>query len=261
MSSVLQLRDASGVAWFLKHHRDRGRYSSELAAYRNWVPALLDAAPLLCASDDSLLAMMLSAVPGEAARWPSPEATGPAADRAAERRTQREAGKILRRLHEAQPALPWPDFAAVKVEEFGRLRLDAAGLLRPRDLALAGAEVAALAEVTAPARVPCHHDYTPRNWLVQNGALSVIDFEWCGLDAWTADLARLHLGIWPGRPDLEEAFLTGYGRELTPADRQILHGCAVLTGVWLLVRAHETGQPSFEAGSRKALLRIINRTA
>jgi len=259
MSSVLRVRDTSGVIWFLKRHGERARYRAELTAYRKWVAALGGAAPRLRAADDALQAMILSAAPGETASWPATEATGPVAERSAERNVQRDAGRILRRLHDAQPALPWPDFAAVKMEQLDRLKPAAAALLRPRELDRAGAEIAALADVPAPAQVPCHHDYTPRNWLVGKATLHVIDFEWCSLDACVADFARLHLGIWASRPDLQDAFLDGYGQELNPADHEILRGCAVLTAVWLLIKAHETRQPSFEEGSRIALLRALGQ--
>ena len=261
MSSVLRIRDATGTVWFLKRHADLARYRAELTAYRAWVAALNDAAPSLRASDDSLHAIILSAVPGEVAAWPASTADGPAVDRSVERHVQRQAGKILRRLHDAEPARPCPDFAAVKIDQFDRLKRVAADLLEPRTLNLAGGEVSALADVAAPTQVPCHHDYTPRNWLVHAGALYVIDFEWSGLDARAADLARLHLGVWATRPDLRAAFLDGYGRELSAADDEILHGCAVFTAVWLLVKAHETRQPSFEDACRASLLRILSDTA
>jgi hypothetical protein len=189
MSSVFRIRDAGGAIWFLKRHRDQERYRAELTAYRQRVPALHDAAPRLRASDDSLQAVILSAVPGKAAPWPATEATGPPADRSAEQHVQREAGKVLRRLHGAQPPLPWPDFAEAKVQQFDRLKTAAAGLLRPQELNRAGEQVKALDQIPAPPRVPCHHDYTPRNWLVSHGALHVIDFEWSGLDARTVSPA------------------------------------------------------------------------
>jgi hypothetical protein len=53
--------------------------------------------------------------------------------------------------------------------------------------------------------------------------------------------------------------LEGYGRPLSRTDEQALHGCAVIVATWLLGKAHETGQPSFEQGSRTALLRLIRR--
>ncbi len=161
MSSVLRIRDASDTIWFLKRHADRARYRAELTAYRKWLPALKDAAPRLRASDDSLQAIILSAAPGEAASWPAAEDSGPLADRSAERDVQRQAGKILHRLHDAQPALPWPDFSAVKLEQFDRLKPAAAAMLEPRPLDIAGEEIAALADIPAPAQVPCHHDHTP----------------------------------------------------------------------------------------------------
>jgi Phosphotransferase enzyme family len=259
LSSVLRIRDASGAIWYLKHHADQARYQAEVAAYREWIPALQDAAPRLRAADDSLQAVILSAVPGDTARWPATATFSPGTGRPAERDLHRAAGNVLRRLHDARPALPWPDFAAVKIQQFDWLKPAAARLLRRSELDRAAEEIAALDGMPAPVRVPCHHDYTPRNWLVHDGAVRVIDFEWSGLDARVADFARLHLGIWDGRPDLREAFLAGYGQDLRRADRQILHGCAVLTGVWLLIKAHDTRQPSFEDASRAALLRILER--
>lgn len=155
MSSVLRIRDASDTIWFLKRHADRARYRAELTAYRKWLPALQDAAPRLRASDDSLQAIIFSAAPGEAASWPAAEDSGPLADRSAERDVQRQAGKIFHRLHDAQPALPWPDFSAVKLEQFDRLKPAAAALLEPRPLDIAGREIAALRHPRAsPGPVP-----------------------------------------------------------------------------------------------------------
>ena len=65
MSLVVSVRDGGDVTWFLKQHRGRERYLSEVTAYRRWVPVLSARAPHLRASDDSLHAVILSAVPGE----------------------------------------------------------------------------------------------------------------------------------------------------------------------------------------------------
>jgi Ser/Thr protein kinase RdoA (MazF antagonist) len=254
---VLRLRDASGADWFLKRHRDRDRYDAELMAYRTWVVALQGRAPRLRAFDESLQAVILSALPGQPVCWPAPQPGQPGTEPTGEMAVQHAAGETLRRLHDGQPAIPWPDFAADKIEQFNLLRPAVAALLTRRQLDAARTEIARLSNIPPLTQVPCHHDYTPRNWLVHGDAVYIFDFEWSGPDAWVADLARLHLGIWPTRPDLQEAFLQGYGRHLGPADREALHGCAVLTGVWLLSKAHEMGQRSLEEGSRKALLRLI----
>jgi Phosphotransferase enzyme family len=196
MSSVRCLQDAQGATWFVKRHSDRDRHEAEVLAYREWVPALGSSAPFLRSVDESLTAIIVSAVPGEPAPWPA--STGGAlstADRDAEQRVQHEAGRLLRRFHEAKPARPWGDVGAVKLDELGRLMPVAAGLLSARELARVRAEVAALDGVACPGRVPCHRDYTPRNWLVGHDAQFIVDFEWARLDVWISDLARLHLGI------------------------------------------------------------------
>jgi Ser/Thr protein kinase RdoA (MazF antagonist) len=259
MSSVVSLRDEGGATWFLKQHNDPERYLTEVTAYRQWVPALADRAPRLRASDDSVHAVILSAVPGESPPWPAAAAAdSDDAARSGEAAVQRGAGALLRRLHDGQPALPWDDFGAAKAEEFDQLAPFAASLLTSRELATARSHVNELARQSCPGRVPCHRDYTPRNWLVDEGTVYVVDFEWSGLDTWVSDLARLHLGIWATRPDLRDAFMSGYGRQFADADRATLHGCAVLTAVWLLVGAHERHQRSFEDGSRMALQRLMS---
>jgi Ser/Thr protein kinase RdoA (MazF antagonist) len=258
MSSVLRLRDANGTHWFVKQHADRDRYEAEVQAYCEWVPALGSNAPSLRAVDDGLAAIILTSVPAEPAPWPALDASAlSGADRQAEQTLQCEAGRLLRRLHDAKGPLQWDDFGAAKIEEFARLQPHAARWVSTRVLALARREVARLDGYACPGRVPCHRDYTPRNWLVGDGVQYVIDFEWARLDVWISDLARLHIGIWADRPDLRDAFMAGYGREVSEADRAILHGCAVLTAVWQLAKADETRQRSFVDGSRKALLRLL----
>jgi len=240
MSAVLRLRDARGVTWFAKRHRDRDRLAAEITAYRQWVRALSGHAPRLHAADDSRSAIIVSAVAGEPVPWPAADLRAlPDTARLAEQAVHREAGVLLRRLHDAQPPLPWDDWGAAKVAEFDGLMPMASQLLGKRDLALARAEVETLSGLPCPGRVPCHRDYTPRNWLADDGVQYVIDFEHARLDVWLADLARLRLGIWPGRPDLKEAFLDGYGRQLSDTDHAILHGVAALTATWLVVKARE----------------------
>jgi hypothetical protein len=258
MSSVLCVRDLDGLTWFIKRHGDRERYDAELRAYREWVPALGNSAPRLRAFNDSLAAVILSAVPGDPAPWPAHEAGGLSdADRSAEQAIQRHAGVLLRQLHDAQTAPHCNDFGLAKVEEFDRLRPLAVGLLTQRELEFARSEVAALDGIPSTGLVPCHRDYTPRNWLIDDSALYIIDFEWSRMDVWISDLARLHLGVWTNRPDLRQAFLSGYGRHVSDTDREILRGCAVVTAVWLLIRARETRQASFEDASHAALLRVL----
>lgn len=258
LSAVLRLRDAHGVTWFAKRHRERDRYEAEVAAYRQWVPALSGHAPRLHAVDDLRSAIIVSAIPGEPVPWPAADLSAlPDTDRLAEQALHREAGVLLRRFHAAQPPLPWDDFGAAKIAEFESLMPMASELLGKRDLALARVEVETLSGLPCPGQVPCHRDYTPRNWLVKDRVQYVVDFEHARLDVWLVDLARLYLGIWADRPDLEEAFLAGYGRQLSDTDHAILRGVAALTATWLVVKAREIRQPALEDAFRAGLQRLL----
>lgn len=252
MSSVLRLRDTGGRTWFLKRHGDRDRYDRELNAYREWAPALGDSAPRLRAFDDPLDAIIISAVPGEPAPWPGQGTESPA-----EQEIQRQAGMILRRLHEAQPPVPCHGFGAAKVKEFDQFAPLAGNLLTRCELAAARAAVAALDGTPCDGLVPCHRDYTPRNWLVNDGVVRIVDFEWARLDTGISDLGRLELGIWADRPDLKQAFLAGYGLRLSDTDRVLLRGCAVVTALWLIAYSLQTRRPAFAEANRDALLRLL----
>jgi Ser/Thr protein kinase RdoA (MazF antagonist) len=258
MSAVIRLRDARGITWFAKRHRERDRHEAEVTAYRQWVPALGGHAPRLHAADHSRSAIIVSAIPGEPVPWPAADLCAlPDTDHPAEQGLHREAGALLRRFHDAQPLVPWDDWAAAKIAEFDSLMPMASQLLGKRNLALARAQVEALSGLPCPGQVPCHRDYTPRNWLVKDGVQYVIDFEHARPDVWLADLARLHLGIWPDRPDLKEAFLDGYGSQFSDTDHAILQGVAALTATWLVVKAREIRQPALEDAFRAALQRLL----
>jgi hypothetical protein len=257
MSRVVRLRGPDGGQWIVKQHRDTDRYRAELGAYQRWVPALGGRAPMLRAHDDGFGAILISAVAGKLAIWPAPARPPGGMGQAAELAVHRDAGVALRLLHDAQPPQPCPDLGAVKTGELDQLAPDAAGLLSGRELAFAACEAAALTAIGPTGLVPCHGDYTPRNWLTGNGTVRVIDFEWARLDAAPADLARLHLAIWQARPDLRASFLDGYGRPLDDKASAALRGCAAVMAIWLTVKARQSGQPSFEQASRAALRRLM----
>ncbi|WP_271189323.1 phosphotransferase [Dactylosporangium matsuzakiense] len=250
----MQLRDRAGHEWFLKQHRDRDRYLAEVTAYLRWVPTLSDHAPRLRAHDATQRAIILSALPGHPARWPT--ATIDPTQIRAETAMHHQAGALLRRLHNAHSE-PQPQYAAARLEELELLTRQAANLLTPGELGFARTEIQALASLPAPRLVPCHRDYTMRNWLIDSGKVYMLDFEWTQLNAWVTDLTRLHIGPWRTRPDLRDAFLDGYGRELDDADRVLLRADAALTTVWLVIKARESDQESFERANREALHRLM----
>jgi phosphotransferase family enzyme len=240
-AQVLQLRDAAGVAWYVKRPARTEHYERERTAYLRWVPALGDRAPALRAYDDKLGVLLLSAVPGTL-------------DYGAGAGVHHDAGRVLRRLHESETLPVWTDFAAVKLAELESWTEQAATLLDAADLDFARGSLRALEGVPAPVQVPCHLDYTPRNWLIAGGGrVHVIDFEWVTSEVWVNDIARLYYGYWRGRPDLREAFLAGYGRTPSDDDLAIMRGSYALSAVWMIVWAHEHGELAFETGLRDNL--------
>jgi thiamine kinase-like enzyme len=92
--------------------------------------------------------------------------------------------------------------------------------------------------------VPTHGDWHTRNWLVDGSTVQVIDL---GRAEWRppmTDLARLARREWQGRPDLEEAFLDGYGWDPREAGgwRATVLREAIGAAVW----AYQAGDADFE---------------
>ncbi|MFY1671000.1 hypothetical protein ACN27G_13675 [Plantactinospora sp. WMMB334] len=246
-TGVLELRDGAGATWFVKGHGDPEHYRRELTAYRRWVPGLGERAPRLRAYDDERLALVLSAVPG-----------GSGLDHVGDPGVQYEAGVLLRRLHDAETLPPWTDLVAEKLDDLARLSARGGSrLFEARELDFVRAELRNLSGLPAPARVPCHLDYGPRNWLVEDGRPHVIDFEWTGPEVWVNDLNRLYFGPWRDRPDLRDAFLAGYGRTVDAADRAVLHACGALTAVFIVVWASGRGDAGFADAWRRNLHRLM----
>jgi aminoglycoside phosphotransferase len=246
-SSVLRLRGADGGHWVVKRHRGRARYEAELAAYQKWAPAMGEYAPRLRGYDEEGRLLVLSALSGEA--------VGPG-----DAESHRRAGAALRLLHEAEPAKPWDEFQLTKLAEFEDLAPRASQLLPVEVVDFVLTRIFALAELDrAPARVPCHGDYTPRNWLVDGDRLRVLDFGLARTDVWVGDLAQLDSGAWRGRPELRAAFLQGYGRTPDAEDEVVLGVCAALTATWQVVRARESGQAALEGENRRILGEFMKR--
>ncbi len=89
---VLTTKD--GQRYILKHHQAPDRFHVEVRAYSTWVPALKELAPALIHADPDTLSLLLTAIPGQ-------RATQLPEDSLAERRAHREAGHVLRLLHQA----------------------------------------------------------------------------------------------------------------------------------------------------------------
>jgi Ser/Thr protein kinase RdoA (MazF antagonist) len=229
----------------IKRLRNARPFVQERRAYAAWAPHLSERTPALLAVDEPTRTLVLTRTVGV-----HPLGLAPADECAAHWR----AGRFLRALH----AVPDPGDDAMPLAE-ALVRRHAAALTRvaprltadERALLHAGAlEIPAL--FADAARVPCHRDFGPHNWLIDGPRLTVLDFEHARPDCPLVDLIKLAVD-WPARPDLEAALLDGYGRDLDPRERARLRVHLALHAMTTLAWAHAHRDPVLLAAGRRAL--------
>lgn len=223
-SRVWRVRSDHGEV-FVKLYPSTEKYEREVKGCEHATRALAaDEAPRLLASDPQRPAVVLSALPGRVVR-------GLPLDSTEEQRVHRLAGDLLRRWHDTPEPISdrelqrimasvtaQADEAAVILERLGD-ELSPAERDLVRD---AARDLPGLARVLPLAFR--HGDYSPRNWLWDEAAghHSLIDFEESAPGFAVEDLVWLCGAAWPTRPDLRDAFLTGYGRLLSSTEQRAL---------------------------------------
>lgn len=218
------------------HHIGR-----ELDAHERWTGPLLvgDRSPRLLHADRDANVLVATWLPGELAQ------DGPAQH---DPQVHRQAGELLARLHGQVSRVDdgWESAQRTRLLTWlGRAhRIPQEQEEQVRQLVAGWPDEATRV-------VPTHGDYQPRNWLWDDGTVRVIDF---GRAAWRpamTDLARLATQEWVGRPELEDAFLAGYGPDPREAGAwaRMLVAEAVGTAAW----AHQVGDEPFEAQGLRML--------
>lgn len=251
-SAVWEVTGASNRRWFVKQHSSLRFHDREVAALRNWAPALgPGSAPVLAGADRDLRAMVVTALPGQVVA--GMQLTG-----AEEREIYRQAGVLLRRLHEATRPKTGDngvDRVTARVEEHLR---QAAGLLTSREIALVRFAAAELTDLPPLPAVPAHGDVQPRNFLWDRNAqqLALIDFERAEPAPAIRDLVRLEFGPWDRRPDLRDAFARGYGRELSKTEQQALRCLAALDALSGLLWSAANDDGEVTGRARRTLDRL-----
>lgn len=247
-SAVWRVRAGTTTA-ILKAYRTRSKFDRERFALAGWGPALGGSVPrLLAVHETHPPALLIEHKPG---RVDAPPTSGGATA------LHRASGAWLARLH----ALPHRDEDPLDLAAaYGRRArawfARAAGRLPPATLDEARVRVEeCLPQLRGFQRVPCHRDFTPRNWLAAGSELvAVIDFEHARPDLALADLVRLASRLWPHHPDLREAFLEGYGVDSLPA---CLTGLELLEAIATVAWADEHGDPALAAAGWTVLRRNL----
>ena len=204
----------------------------ELRAHRDWLLpwARLGVAPEIVHGDVTAKLLVTRWLSGHLVLG-QPAAENPEA--------YRQAGDLLARFH-AQALTSDPDYERQQDQR----TLD--WLESPHRIPVGWCEQVRSRLSTSPARpallVPTHGDFQPRNWLVDSGVVRLIDFGCADLRPAYTDLTRLSYRDFARDPDLESAFIDGYG-----ADPR-------RTGTWTRNRIREgvsTAAWSYQAGDEQ----------
>ena len=232
---VLHIRSAAGDVVLKAAGPDNHHLLREISAHQRWTGPWLASGAVgrLLHSSAHERMLCVDYLPGELVQA-VPEAAG-------DPETHRQAGALLAAFHGQSSTTDDEYEAAADAKAIAWLdsehRIDAATEAELR---------AAIASHDHPpvTLVPTHGDWHTRNWLIHEGTVRVIDLGRADWRPAPTDFARLANREWQGRPDLEAAFLDGYGPDPREAAvwRATLLREAIGTAVW----AYQVGDVPFE---------------
>ncbi len=159
------------------------------------------------------------------------------------------AGAWLRALHQRphidDDSLSVPDALARRLEGWSARARDPNLLRIAREIDVRAFE--------GLARVWCHRDFTPNNWLWnEDGGLTIVDFGQARPDLALWDLVKLEATTFADDPALRRAFRTGYGTP-TPREARQLEQLVALHGLQTAVWGDEHHDEEFSALGRRIL--------
>jgi Ser/Thr protein kinase RdoA (MazF antagonist) len=254
VSKVWRVTATDGRACYLKQHEEARLHRQDVHASAAWVPLLPAVAPRLVASDLTLLAALFTEVRGRV--MSEVGLTEPD-----QRVAYRQAGMFARELHSLPLDIQQPSSPPARMRtRMERSCEEARDLIDGSTLKWALDAIGDGSVFDGERLVPCHRDYSPRNWLVDFEGVrlvwGVIDFERGYPDSWLFDVQRMWNDEWVSRPDLKEAFFDGYGRNPTQIEvRQVQLIClrmAIGTVSW----ATRYGDLPFARWARGAIERL-----
>ncbi|MFC8680860.1 phosphotransferase [Microbacterium ureisolvens] len=223
------------------HHLGRELDAHEGGFVTSWARAG-HAAHLRHADRDARL-LVLDWLPGDLA-YRTPAALDP--------EIHRRAGALLREFH-AQATRPSEGTDAAATRR-ALTWFDGDHAVAPDVEARVRAAFAALPPVETDL-VPTHGDWQPRNWLVDDGAVRVIDFGRFAFRPAASDFARLAAQEWRESPACEAAFFDGYGPDpRTPAQWRLMR---LREGVGTACWAHQVGDAEFEAQGHRMIAEAL----
>lgn len=246
-TTVLELEDPERGTVILKaggpadHHLAR-----ELRAHREWLRPWVRTghAPQLLAADEEAKLLMTRFLPGQLVEGHRAQDDPD---------TYRQAGALLARFHaqHTETSREWGTRLAQRALDW----LDRPHRIDAPSAAALRAEISTWPRSGEVTLVPNHGDWQPRNWLIDEGTVRVIDFGRADLRPAAEDFARLARQDFARDPALEHAFLQGYGHDPREAGlwRRTLVVEAIGTAAW----AHGVGDEPFERVGLRQIAQLV----
>jgi len=256
---------------FLKIHEDRAHWAAEVHGYERWAPVFGAKAPrLLGVHDSEPLALIVTALPGTVLERVTlrPEV---------EKAVWFDAGRALADLHALPPgstfgvpgrdgrcapdapldAVTWVSDDLDQWVATGRQH----GCLTRDELWLVDAARELLPAFAGERPIPCHRDYCPANWMVDDAGrwTGVIDFEFSRWDVRISDLTRYPDWDYVERPEMVEAWMEGYGRTLSDQEERQRLVAHVQYALAAIVWGHQANFLGFKAEGQRAMAHLASR--
>jgi hypothetical protein len=244
-TSVLQVATPDGGSFIVKASTTSHHIRREIAALQPGLPGLDGRASTLRHASADAGVLVTEFLPGTSVEGSPAEYTP---------ETYRQAGALLAKLHRSAGIAA--DYAGKIACQTQLLIRSARGLMPGDTLAWAAQEVARL-EPGPVQLVTTHGDYQPRNWLVDQGQIKVIDFGRADARPWMHDLVRLTHQQFLGRPGLEEAFYSGLGKRLQKSEADMWQLENLNQALGTVVWAHKIGDAAFEQSGVQRVERIL----
>ncbi|MFJ8673573.1 aminoglycoside phosphotransferase family protein [Streptomyces sp. NPDC093589] len=259
-SKVWELTCPDSTRYCLKISPSKARYARETHAYRFAVPSLgPDRAPRLQAADPDQLALLLTAAPGQP--------VGAGLTMRDLFKVHRQVGWLLRALHDAPRISSKPSWDALaeiraRTESVGKHVAAAGDLLTHAEQETVLRLARNLPHLEACPAAFIHGDAQGRNvlWDWRSDCAALLDFGRARPALAVDDFVHLAVGPWQQQPRLRRVFFTGYGRELTGPERQVLPALAAADAVSGLVWGTRAGD---NEGVRRArvMLKLLCKGA
>ncbi len=239
--------DHAGSRFIVKAGDDRDHHiERELHAHLHWLSPWTSTgrAPALAHGDAAAKLLVTTYLPGQLVLG-----SGHADDSS----IYRQAGELLALFH-AQAVVTDDDYERRENDKAVEW-LSGPHRIAPSIVALLREQVAAWP--TPPATLtPTHGDWQPRNWLIHDDIVSVIDFGRAAMRPAMTDFARLAAQHFRRDPSLEAAFLDSYGSD--PREPDAWHRTRVREAIGTAAWARQVGDEAFEAQGHRMIAEVLS---